>query len=509
MGQSNYIFSNDNNNQKKKFPSLSMQCTVCDSTVKNFVCSSCLIDATRNKIESILKLQKKRDELKKKVEEQIIAPEKDLKSRERNIRNQKQRNNTLREYVKQIQQENTVQEQITTKKFEEHIARTKLFSASRSELVEIMKANKIRPSNEIEDQDSFIKNRRQHCTNLLQYFPIFTNKGRITTKIFERSTCILCAPNSNVLYFLHREFHLPMGVVNEGFDFIEAILKHDNPEYIQSQNKLNPLSSFKEYWPSQNALYGMLGYIVLIVQQLSNILEIPLPYKMEYKGSKSIIMDIIGSEMKKKKIETSDSSMIDSPFESPYHYVPEPRYKKYALYENDSTFNPEPIHVTPFSLSDISSASSGKSLPNLPSGKEDGTLLSSLSSREQFAESVQLLNDNIVAICHAQGIMVSKHNSNNLFHNLLTLYHYENIGRLGPFSFYGYSKHRNTSSNATVTHFKSNILENYYYDQAMDIMRKIIVNPPEDLCLPQRPTAFKDMFANIIQENYLHDDDDA
>eukprot|EP01080_Neovahlkampfia_damariscottae_P001111 gene1111-10625_t len=59
---------------------------------------------------------------------------------------------------------------------------------------------------------------------------------------------------------------------------------------------------------------------------------------------------------------------------------------------------------------------------------------------ESFRISLNLFNDNVLALCHAQGIVVLESNIQNFQINFLSLYHYEHLGATGPFVYYSRTK---------------------------------------------------------------------
>ncbi|KAL9653065.1 hypothetical protein ABK040_006285 [Willaertia magna] len=149
-----------------------------------------------------------------------------------------------------------------------------------------------------------------------------------------------------------------------------------------------------------------------------------------------------------------------------------------------------------------------------------------MSPKEQFVKGVRLLNENILALCHLQGIMVSKANECNLFHNLLILYFYENIGCEGPFHYYPIStmslkkknlqeENNNNSTNVELDNnafsqfdfMKGNINENYYIDKETGIVKKIIVNKSAVVDQLKKVSYKKknSLLSNVIKENYLED----
>ena len=71
---------------------------------------------------------------------------------------------------------------------------------------------------------------------------------------------------------------------------------------------------------------------------------------------------------------------------------------------------------------------------------------------KNFKFSLNLFNENILSICHSQGISILEENKKNFQINFLTLYHFENLGIVsGPFIYY------NSNSNLI-----ENLQNNYY-----------------------------------------------
>ena len=498
-----------------------MQCSICEGSIKRqqFVCAACTLEAIRGKSELYAKLLKKRNELKERLEKEILNDQQQLTVLQRNVRNQKEKNRLLKEYIKQIQHENTNQEQLCKKMFDDQTKRKEEFEQARNSLRNIIQEN--RGSMETQYQslkgfnsEKFEKMRRTSCFSLFQSFPISTNSGKIITQAKSTNKLVLhiqCDPSSKELYFLQRDFKLPISVISEGFDFIEAIAKFDTFDYY-TQKALNEVGSFKDTWPSSQNLSAMLGYLVLVIQQLSQLLEIPVPYEMEYRGCKSIIYDLIGSELRRKRIaeQLEKQDMNDSNISSAsivysesdlYTTIVEPKFKTYPLFDPGSNTLGSPASGESFPTNLLLSTES------LTSSSSD-ILSSSSNSREGFVRAVELLNDNVIAICHGQGIMVSEINSRNLMHNLLTLYHYENIGCVGPFLYT--SKVKKTEEIADISVFKTNINENHYFivnEVAQEvIMKKIIVHSKETIST--QTIKNNSVISGHLKEDYLDKDDE-
>jgi len=500
-------------NGSKYFKIKKMQCSVCCGAIKkqSYICSDCLDQTVRERSEAYHKLKKRRDELKEKLETAILPREQQSLNYERNIRAQKHKNQLLREYIKQLQQENNNQDQINRKIYADHQEKQRQFERAREELLSAVREHKeivfraIKERNEKEIHkyvERYIKNRRRLCISLFDSFPIFTDsvttKGRIlsTAKSTTSSTKIInihitSGSDTTLLYFCNKDFSLPIGVISEGFDLIKAVQN-------DTENKL------------VKTLPSMLGNMVLLLNELSCILQHPLPFPMVYWGSKSYVRDLEKTELTTRVIDTghtveindsmnistlSSSVVSESEDGSPVlqtslrkYLVPEPIFKVYPLYEQ------EPGDTTPLksprgnteNSSGTPSSSSSDSLKS-PSKTEIKELV---TPKDKFVKGLKLLNDNILALCHGQGIMVSNTNENNLFHNLVILYHFENIGRIGPYSFV----HTNSKGNS----------DNVYMDN--ETTKKVFVygtGAPTSSSTTTNIKKNKTVIGGVLDHNYL------
>jgi len=197
-----------------------------------------------------------------------------------------------------------------------------------------------------------------------------------------------------------------------------------------------------------------LGHIVLVLDQMSSCLDVPLPNRMKFMGSYSTVYK--GAE---------DAAL--------------------PLYYNQSSSNQSINQV-------LEKAMKAYSLTNL---------------MELFTYGLGLLSENIVALCAAQGILVSPYHTHNFAYNLLCLYHLPIIGHIGPLSYYDQESEIGA---------RNEVSSNYYLDKGNHmcffdpIIERLLVTPRKPKPKPKPAITSPSiqatgLLSEFINERYLED----
>lgn len=397
-----------------------------NSNSQSYVCEQCLEQKVKQQLEIMNQL---RNELKLKKEKfleyrrgyitvgnvKITNPN----HREYRLRQQQMILRDLEEQIQQLKDANNEQQILNLQLADYCSKRDSLLNEAINALKKSTKNRKdatsrpkLQPIMQIEPDSDMNKKlilmRRNLCLALFKSLPIYLRpREEIVGQEELEVDPIDKKKGIYKLYFIHDELWIPVLLpflnqqVNNrapnqsercssiGTNNVHTCNNNSNTSKIDLNLKVlthkDVASEMVNFLGDDKELFGKcFGYICLILNTVANYLNVPLKNKMEYYGSNSTIL------------ENGNKNLV------------------YPLYYTGNSMNQSEKTLFATSMKE-------HSFTNM---------------LDLFANALKLLNENIVALCVAQGLTISPFHANNFGYNLLCLYKTPKIGQAGPFVYY-------------------------------------------------------------------------
>jgi mRNA-degrading endonuclease RelE of RelBE toxin-antitoxin system len=443
-----------------------MDCSTCHSAVKQqYICLDCLRKKVDQKKSQIQKLQKQHTERIKNAE-QVLAIRQRSADYELRLRQGQYRIQQLKRDIQQLKDENT------------------------NERLECIQANTVNNSKEetlniaTETLKTSISSNRLHHhdpeieKSLQQHSEKLRKARRRTLEQLFKTMSLWEEPEEDKIrriYIFTKYTWLPF----TDTDLVDHWTECKDKGII-----------------SNNTINAALGYLAVLVNSAAQCLSTPLPHELHYAmptaDSRPVILEVVASQIvtehvtDSEKLDESASQLnIDSNMGSGITHIvtrAEPSTVQYPLFltlnPNDLVMmgTPPPLVGTNGTVNNVPTPRDS-SAPHHPSftlttNTESGNITNS-KMLDLFRYAIHLLNENVIALCNAQGIIVSKHS--NLLVNLLTMQSAAQIGAIGPFMPYNKDTAEivKDSKRAGTIMIRRDIGHNYFIDgdQSTNILR--------------------------------------